>query len=151
MFFARLRQSPVRRLSVFFPLFVTLALILFSAPGSYSVPSQVNSPNAMLSITANDNGRTLNLHTGDYIQIELFENASTGYRWEIDQLNPGMIDKISEKAHYHNTAIGSGGTMEFVFQAKAKGNTVIALKYLRPWEGDSSIVQRFRLDLNIQS
>jgi inhibitor of cysteine peptidase len=105
----------------------------------------------MLLITENDNGRTITIQPGNCIQITLFENASTGYRWSIENYTSGLVDHVSAEPHPTGAAMGSGGTIAFVFRAKSVGSAAIALKHWRPWEGDASILERFKLHLNIQS
>jgi inhibitor of cysteine peptidase len=159
MFSLRLRQPPLRRLFFPFSILGAVLLILLSLPSSYSGTEPMDPPKAMLRITETDNGRTLNVHIGDSIQITLPENASTGYRWDIDGYTLDQLEKISKESNYPKSnpksnqleaVIGSGGTMSFIFQAKSAGKASIGLKYWRAWEGDASIVKRFHLRLNIQ-
>ena len=55
-------------------------------------------------------------------------------------------DRVSR---YANKAVGSGGDVTFSFKAKARGTGDIALKHWRDWEGESSVVGRFRLHVKI--
>ena len=104
----------------------------------------------MLSLAERDSGRTVDVRVGEKLQISLPENASTGYRWEIDQCDEEFIEPLGSEAHYSGPAVGSGGETVFSFQGKKAGTGGIALKNWRRWEGDSSVVARFVLTLRVQ-
>ena len=76
------------------------------------------------------------------------ENATTGYRWAIDRLDRDVVEEAGSEAHPSGGAIGSAGNVTFDFRAKKAGGSEIALKYWRHFEGDASIVKRFRFRLN---
>ena len=48
-------------------------------------------------------------------------------------------------------AIGSGGTHQFRFAARAPGRTTIALKLRRAWASDEPPVQTFSVEVNVSS
>jgi inhibitor of cysteine peptidase len=100
-------------------------------------------------LTEHDDGRTIDLHVGQAVTVNLPENATTGYRWAIEQPDARLVEAREGKSQYPSNALGSAGRVEWVFLAKAPGTTSITLKQWRPWEGDASIVQRFRAQLHI--
>jgi inhibitor of cysteine peptidase len=110
---------------------------------------------ALLRLTDIDNGKSLEARQGDEIILRLPENATTGYRWHIDRAN-AVIEQ--EQTSYHldpniqtdpNTQFGRGGVREFRFRAKANGTARLELKLWQPWEGDSSVIERFAVDIKI--
>ena len=100
-------------------------------------------------VSEHDDGRTVSVQVRQSITIDLPENATTGFRWAPEQIDTGMLDMREAAASYGSGTIGAGGRVAWQVTAKAAGNTVIVLKKWRPWEGDSSIIQRFRLGLHI--
>lgn len=88
---------------------------------------------ADIKIEPKDFGKPVGLHIGDTIIIELQENPTTGFRWQIsagshlvisgDQLVPGK-----------DVAPGGGGTRILKLGAVATGNGVIRLQLRREWE-----------------
>ena len=98
-----------------------------------------------MQFTDKDDGASINLKVGDVVQVALSENASTGYKWEIEAANE-LFDARPSKAEYHSQAIGAGGIVTFTFAAIKAGSGSIRIKCWRPWEGDKSIVKRFRMD-----
>ena len=109
----------------------------------------MDTPKEVIVVTERDDGRTLDLQVGEAIRVKLPENATTGYRWAIESINPQLIEAREAAPNYPANAIGAGGEVEWVFLAKAPGTTQITLKLWRHWEGDASIVQRFRLRVRI--
>jgi inhibitor of cysteine peptidase len=105
----------------------------------------------MLSLTQTDNDRTVSVRMGETVRVTFSENATTGYRWAIEQYDDELFEALPAEPGYASNAIGSGGDVAFLFQAKKPGTGTIALKHWRHWEGDSSITNRFRLQLRVQS
>ena len=102
----------------------------------------------MQSLTEADNERTVELRVGASVRLTLPENATTGYRWAIDRLDRDVVEEAGSEAHPSGGAIGSAGNVSFDFRAKKAGSGEVALKYWRHFEGDASIVKRFRFRLN---
>jgi inhibitor of cysteine peptidase len=101
-------------------------------------------------LTQQDQGRTVNVHVGQSVVLSLPENASTGYRWAIDHLDAHLVKAGEPMADYPSSgAVGSGGHLQWAFRIEAAGDTEIALKRWRPWEGERSVVERFRILLHI--
>ncbi len=102
----------------------------------------------MVLLSEGDNGRTVDIHQGESIQIRLSENATSGYRWAIDHYDDEFIQALAAEPRYGADAIGSGGEVAFLFQVKKIGRSEIVLKHWRQWEGDSSVTTSFRIRIN---
>jgi inhibitor of cysteine peptidase len=96
-----------------------------------------------------DDGTNIHLKEGDRLEIELPENATTGYKW----LLPGMTDiRVKETFRPTKAGIpGSGGTacFELVPLHKISARKII-LKYQRPWENDLPPEDIFSFTLTVQ-
>ena len=104
----------------------------------------------MITLTESDDGRAIEMRSGDAVQIRLPENATTGYRWAIDSYDATLFEQPTEEARYASgAAVGSGGEMTFAFKAKAPGKGEIALKNWRAWEGEAGVAKRFRIRVQI--
>lgn len=128
--------------------YVSVALVgawLSHATGAVSHAEAAETTVTMLSLSEADNGRTVDLRVGQEVRITLPENATTGYRWEIDEYDAECIEVVSTEPEYKSKSIGSGGEVEFTFRAKVAGGGEIALKHWRRFQGDSSITGRFRV------
>ena len=102
----------------------------------------------MQTLTETDNDRTIDIPVGEIVRISLPENATTGYRWAIDRVHDEGIEAVGSEPHYAENAIGSGGDVAFTFKVKKSGTGEIVLKYWRHFEGDRSVLKRFRVRLN---
>lgn len=103
-------------------------------------------------LTQQDNGMTLNLKVGDRFSIQLPENPTTGFQWAINPNQDGLL--TLQKTSYIPASpqlIGSGGQKIWEFKVKKAGKTNLSLKYWRPWEGDSSIVDRYSVTVQAES
>lgn len=102
----------------------------------------------MLTLTAADNGRHVAARVNEVIELRLAENATTGYRWEPDHYDGGLLQWLETTALYPEGAVGAGGEAVFRFKVVAAGSGVLALKYWRHWEGTGSIVQRYAVTVD---
>jgi inhibitor of cysteine peptidase len=123
---------------------------LMCSPAAVSCAAAEEAPKTMLSLVEKDSGRTIDIRSGETVEITLPENATTGYRWAIDHCDEEFIEALATEPHYPAKAVGSGGEVGFLFQAKKIGTGEIVLKQWRQWLGDSSVVARFRVRLNVQ-
>ena len=123
---------------------------LMYSPGAVSYPNPEKAPKTMLLLAETDNDRTVDIRLGETARINLPENATTGYRWEIDRYDEEFIKMLATEPHYTANAVGSGGEVAFIFQGKKIGIGEIVLKHWRSWEGDSSVTARFRIRLHVR-
>jgi inhibitor of cysteine peptidase len=100
-------------------------------------------------LTEQDAGRKVNLHVGQSCVITLFENATTGYRWAIDTIDPSLLESAGVTPKYGGGAVGSGGHVDWKFVAKAPGTASVGFKLWRQWAGDSSIIRRLGFEFHI--
>jgi len=100
-------------------------------------------------LNESDNGRAVELHPGEKVRITLPENASTGYRWQVERFDRDVIGVVAEEPHYPSGPPGTGGHMDFVFEGRKTGSCELVLKEWRDWQGDSSIIARFHLNVKV--
>ena len=82
--------------------------------------------------------RSATLHLGDYLQVSLGSNASTGYQWEDKMLisDPKVITQTG-----HETLApaadrpGAPGREVWMLQTTGLGQTTVSTTYGRPWPG----------------
>ncbi len=104
-----------------------------------------------LTLTEVDAGKTVQAHPGDHILIQLDANATTGFSWAIHKTDTTILALQRESyTPYPGGAVGSGGTAVFTFIAQRAGTAQLQLKYWRSWEGDSSIVKRYEITIQVQ-
>lgn len=100
-------------------------------------------------LTAADNGKTVDLGVGDEILICLAENPTTGYRWSLESVDERMLECAEDSFFLHpNPQIGSGGTRQLRFRSKAAGRAAIALRHWQEWSGEQSVTERFAVQVH---
>ncbi len=99
-----------------------------------------------IKLTQANNGESYELNRDDVIVIRLTENPTTGYCWEIEELDNNILALQSSDFFLpENPQIGEGGMRVFAFKAKTAGSAQIRLKYWREWEGNDSITDVFNV------
>ena len=84
------------------------------------------------------------------MEVCLPENPTTGYRWAVDSVDSNILKLQNSKYSMGgNVGIGGGGTRTMIFQGAAVGNTNLNLNLWREWVGASSIINRFRVTVNV--
>ena len=89
-------------------------------------------------LTEADNGKKIEVHTGDIIRITLESNITTGYSWE----NADKVDKdilVLDSNDYVSDPNpeemdGVGGSTVIVYRALKPGKAKIELVYLQSWD-----------------
>lgn len=68
--------------------------------------------------------------------VTLASNPTTGYHWELAAaLDEGIVKLVNSTYQAPATdLLGAGGEEIWTFKAVGRGETVIELKYVRPWE-----------------
>ncbi len=87
-------------------------------------------------ITEADDGKTVEVATGQSFSIQLGSNPTTGYKWSIKSVDK-TIGAPKESFKQGGGATGSGGTQRFTWSTKSPldldGKHTIELEYQRPW------------------
>jgi inhibitor of cysteine peptidase len=97
-----------------------------------------------LTLTQNDNGRSIPVPVGAVIHIDLPENPTTGYRWSLRASDKQSMALESENyTPAESSGVGGGGTRHFLFRAKAPGTATLVLKNMRQWEPEEKAVSTF--------
>jgi predicted secreted protein len=81
------------------------------------------------------NGQTINVKTGDTIEVKLAGNPTTGYTWVAADLDPAVLTQSGEaEFKAESNLIGAGGMITSKFKAEGPGTVMLTLNYMRPWE-----------------
>lgn len=108
------------------------------------------SPGAV-SVNASDAGETVTLSEGEYLNVTLAGNLTTGYTWETLSTDTSIIRPIWEPIMKPDSkAIGSGGMITLNFQAVKTGQTQLKLIYHRPWEKGVAPLDTFEITVVVK-
>jgi predicted secreted protein len=96
-----------------------------------------------------DSGRAVRLRPGEAVTVRLPENAATGFRWEVAEHDPDLVE-IDSSADYPDPRVGSGGEAVFTVRAMRPGETRLRLARRRSWEDPAKAAETFELDIAIE-
>ena len=97
------------------------------------------------------NGGSVELEQGQTLVLKLASNPTTGYDWEIVDLNGAILEQVGEVDHKADSGlIGSGGVNTYTFKAVGSGNMQLTLVYHRSWEKDIPPIETFELDVIVK-
>jgi inhibitor of cysteine peptidase len=108
----------------------------------------------VVTLTEANNGQPLELRQGDVVDLRLRENPTTGFRWQVVRTDglveePAVDDAPPSRGPEEHPQVGAGGTRTFRFRARTPRTGRLELKLWREFEGDSSVVKRFAIDITI--
>jgi inhibitor of cysteine peptidase len=98
-----------------------------------------------------DDGRTVTVRPGDTLVVRLDEVPTSGYRWEVESPDPGILRPAGD--HYEpppEDTLGGRGTRTFRFEAIAAGNGKLQLDLRRSWEPTSVAAERFLATIEVE-
>jgi inhibitor of cysteine peptidase len=103
-----------------------------------------------IALTASDNGKAVCMAVGDEVTILLKENVTTGYAWDLENLDERLLCRLPPVVEPPARPLpGAGAARYFRFVAAALGETPLRLKLWRQWEGEKSVIERFEVKLQI--
>ena len=98
--------------------------------------------------------RAVTLRVGDFLQVSLASNASTGFRWAPDMQisDPGVLAQTGHEAvgPAQGSGPGASGREGWVLQAMSAGSATVTTRYGRPWEGGEKDSWTFSADVTVR-
>jgi inhibitor of cysteine peptidase len=88
----------------------------------------------MLPITSNMNGSQVEVLLGEQVELELPENPTTGYRWQVRAVGSPVLEAEGDSFQAAGGAVGAGGMRRLRFRAAQAGSADVELDYARTWE-----------------
>jgi inhibitor of cysteine peptidase len=87
-------------------------------------------------------GRSVCVAPGDSVLLRLDEIPTSGYRWEVRDCDPAVLQLASDDFVRSETAgLGGGGQREFRFDVVGPGQTELRLACRRSWEPESDAAE----------
>jgi inhibitor of cysteine peptidase len=94
------------------------------------------------------------LAVGNVLIVTLESNPTTGYSWQISQIDDGVLRQEGSPQYIPDSPdsdkVGSGGVEILRFKALATGETDVQLIYHRPWEEDVEPLETFSLQVIVR-
>lgn len=145
-----------------------LAIVLGIVAGT--VAACANNPGASTEVvvTAADSGDRVKVPESGIIELRLGSNPSTGYGWEITEIDRDKLEQIgaprfedrshgsdsrsgADKKSGETGLVGAPKVEVWRFKALQKSESKLALEYKRPWETDEPAAETFEVTVLISA
>ncbi len=108
-------------------------------------PEEVN-------VDENDDGSQVELEQGQILVVTLESNPTTGYRWEVAEIQESILEQMGEAEFKPSQTgepplVGAGGWEIFRFEAISAGQMTLRLVYHRPWEEGVEPLKTFSIQV----
>jgi len=116
---------------------VLLMILAMVAITSAGCGSPADAASGRLKLGEADNGKAYTVKVGDTIEVIIPGNMTTGFSWAaaLAEKDAALVQLVGEPAYAtDSTLVGGGGTFTLTFKAVAKGEALLKLVYVRPWE-----------------
>lgn len=126
--------------------FFTFNILLFSIMLLTACSSQNTN------LTLADRGTQVEIKEGLEITITLDGNPSTGYTWEVKDLDTDMFQQVGEPVFESSNPgmVGSGGTLTLTFKTLKVGTNSLTLIYHRPWETEVDPIDTYTVTIVVK-
>jgi inhibitor of cysteine peptidase len=117
-----------------------------------ATPAPDATPVGEIVLTAEDNGGQVALEQGQVLVVSLASNPTTGYHWEVVEVDESILRQDGEPEFAAPEAgatpmVGAGGTETFRFVVTGSGETSLALAYRRSWEEGVEPLETFAVQV----
>jgi inhibitor of cysteine peptidase len=102
-----------------------------------------------IAVTESDNGGRITASVGDVIDIRLAENATTGYRWVLEQPQSAVLTLQTSGSDYPDRKLGSSGQASFRVGVSGPGTETLRLVYQRPWDSGATGQRGFSVEVTV--
>jgi inhibitor of cysteine peptidase len=97
-----------------------------------------------------DNGRQINLYSGQTLVVSLEAQPSTGYTWEVVELDELILrQKGDPEFQPASGGIGASGVQIFRFEAVSAGKTDLRMIYHQPWVEGVEPLETFSIHITV--
>ena len=141
----------IRCLSIICCVWLWAAPAIEAQQTTSSAPTTAKTAASVVTITEQDNGKTIELPKGATLVLKLSSNASTGYSWSV-QSNSSLLKLVKSDYTEQKQAklVGAPGVQTFQWQAAGSGTAALQLEYRRPWEKDQPAAKLFSISVQIR-
>ena len=106
-----------------------------------------------ITIKENNQKEKYTIKKGDNVEVVLNANPSTGYRWQIVNIDNSKLEIVDESytaTQVKRDIVGRGGNKVYLFNAIEEGSTIVEFEYSRPFEKDIPPNKKFYVNLDIR-
>jgi len=127
---------------------ITALLLATVGAGGCGTPTQAE-------VGGDRNGSQVSLQRGQTLVVTLESNPTTGYRWEVADVDTSILEQVGEavftsSAKTGSPMVGAGGTETFRFRAAKTGQTTLTMVYRRSWETGVAPLKTYTLQIMVR-
>ena len=106
-------------------------------------------------VSLSDNGSQVELDQGEILAVTLEANPSTGFWWEVAQVDPSILEQMGDGMYYMDDTEdppppGTGGVKVYRFRAAGAGQTTLELALRGSAEEDVEPAYVFSLEVVVR-
>jgi inhibitor of cysteine peptidase len=101
-------------------------------------------------IRLKDQSSAISLPVGKEVQIELDENPTTGYRWELSAEPKRAVDVVSNSYSRRTSGIGAGGSRVWLIKLVEPAKVHLRAFLRQPWQPTEAPYDSASLDLFVK-
>jgi inhibitor of cysteine peptidase len=101
-----------------------------------------------ITLSETDDGTTVETRRDDELVLQLRENPTTGYRWQVERIEGSLVQEDDAFQPDPEAQFGSGGVRELRFRVRGAGSGLIELKHRQPWSAEESTTQQFTVNVS---
>ena len=90
----------------------------------------------MITIDKTQHGKKVVTKKGDVIKVQLAENPTTGYQWEINSIDDKHLKSTEKEYEMSGEAVGAGGMKTFYLEVIKEGISELHFSLAKPWENE---------------
>ena len=124
---------------------LTICLLCFAC-------GEEQSKNTTIVVDDSDNFKTISLHKGMNLQVQLGALPATGYTWKVVSQHDMLLEQIDDPEYVHDIRKKKDdpGKMIFTFKALEKGSSTLKMVYQKKLEASSQPARIYNLDFIIE-
>ena len=88
---------------------------------------------------------------GESVRFSLEENASTGFRWDVESNTNECTVVLRHRGGDKGTTCGASGLLDVTVTSRVRTPVCVEFRYHRPWEKDAEPWKTLRLVVNTVS
>jgi predicted secreted protein len=147
------RQSSSRRFAasaLAALLLAFVAVVMFGRAMAITLQTDAKSADSIVNVTEAENGKEIDLATGQVLRLKLKSIPGTGYAWTLDG-DPAPLKLVKSFTQRKKSTSGMAGAPQMsVFQLKANsaGLATVTFVYRRSWEYNVPPAKTFSVRVN---
>ncbi|HKN00441.1 MAG TPA: protease inhibitor I42 family protein [Candidatus Binataceae bacterium] len=124
------------------------------AAATIAIPARAfaQAPPRTVDVSDPQDGGMLSVFAGDTVRVELRATPSTGYSWQVVQVNKSVLVQRGNPTFKRapEEVPGAEGHSVIDLLAATPGSCVLQLAYSRPWEKGSAPARTFSVDVTVR-